>query len=159
MIIQCKYCNKKFNISEDLIPENGRQIQCGSCNYSWYYKLNKELPEPPILEKENNQPETILEKTMTNETKYKFADDLDNENFIKKLYVNKKEDEKKKAKSNSMGIFFSYLIIFVISLVALVILLETMRVPLIKFFPRFEFILFNLFETLKDIKLFIIDLI
>ena len=55
--------------------------------------------------------------------------------------------------------FFSYLIVFIISFVALIILLDTLKTPLINVFPGLEIILFNLFETLQDIKLFIIDLI
>ena len=54
--------------------------------------------------------------------------------------------------------FFSYLVVFLISLIALVILLDTLKTPLINIFPGLKVILFNLFETLKDIKLFIIDL-
>ena len=54
--------------------------------------------------------------------------------------------------------FFSYLIVFIISLGALIILLDTLKTPLINIFPGLEVLLFNLYETLKDIKLFIIDL-
>jgi hypothetical protein len=50
------------------------------------------------------------------------------------------------------------LIVFIISFVALVILLDTLKTPLINVFPGLEIILFNLFETLQDLKLFIIDL-
>ena len=31
MIIECINCNKKFNVDAELIPEEGRKIQCGSC--------------------------------------------------------------------------------------------------------------------------------
>ena len=44
------------------------------------------------------------------------------------------------------------------SFVALIILLDTLKTPLINIFPGLENILFSLFEMLKDIKLFIIDL-
>ena len=54
--------------------------------------------------------------------------------------------------------FFSYLVVLIISFITLVILVDTLKVPLINNFPRLEIILFNLFEILKDIKLFIIDL-
>ena len=54
--------------------------------------------------------------------------------------------------------FFSYLLIFIISFVALLILVDTLKSPLINLFPGLEIVLFNLFETLKDIGLFIIDL-
>ena len=54
--------------------------------------------------------------------------------------------------------FFSYLLVLIISLGALIILLDTLKTPLINVFPGLEVLLFNLYETLKDIKLFIIDL-
>ena len=54
--------------------------------------------------------------------------------------------------------FFSYLIVFIISLGALIILFDTLKAPLINIFPGLEVLLFNLYETLKDVKLFIIDL-
>jgi predicted Zn finger-like uncharacterized protein len=54
--------------------------------------------------------------------------------------------------------FFSYLLIFIISLAALLIFVDTLKSPLINLFPGLEIVLFNLFETLKDIGLFIIDL-
>ena len=38
MIIQCINCNKKFEVNSDLIPSEGRNIQCGSCNHLWFFK-------------------------------------------------------------------------------------------------------------------------
>jgi len=38
------------------------------------------------------------------------------------------------------------------------VLIDTLKTPLINIFPQLEIVLFNLFETLKDVKLFIIDL-
>ena len=43
-------------------------------------------------------------------------------------------------------------------IVALIILVDTLKAPIINVFPGVEIMLFNLFETLQDIKLFIIDL-
>ena len=48
--------------------------------------------------------------------------------------------------------------VFIISFVALTILIDTLKTPLINIFPGLETVLFSLFEMLKDIKLFIIDL-
>ena len=53
---------------------------------------------------------------------------------------------------------FSYILVFIISFAALLIFVDTLKSPLINLFPGLEIILFNLFETLKDIGLFIIDL-
>ena len=74
-------------------------------------------------------------------------------NIKKNIKIDNKKVEKK-----SVVNFFSYLLVFIISFVALIILIDTLKSPLINFFPGLEVILFNLFETLKDVKLFIIDL-
>ena len=65
---------------------------------------------------------------------------------------------KNKIKKNTSAKFFSYLMVSIISFVALIILIDTLKAPLINVFPGLEILLFNLFEILKDIKLFIIDL-
>ena len=52
----------------------------------------------------------------------------------------------------------SGLVLLFAAIIALIILIDTLRVPLVKIFPSLEIILFNLFETLKDINLFIKDL-
>ena len=38
MIIECINCNKKFEVNSDLIPIEGRTIQCGLCNHIWFFK-------------------------------------------------------------------------------------------------------------------------
>ena len=40
MIISCIKCIKKFEINSDLIPENGRLLQCSSCNHQWFFKID-----------------------------------------------------------------------------------------------------------------------
>ena len=47
MIIDCIKCTKKFEVNASLIPDNGRTIQCGSCNHVWFYK--------PEIEKSKNE--------------------------------------------------------------------------------------------------------
>ena len=42
MIITCPNCNKKFKIDNSLIPDEGRDLQCGSCNHVWLYKIEEE---------------------------------------------------------------------------------------------------------------------
>ena len=41
MIIECINCDKKFSVNPDLIPSSGRTIQCGSCNYVWFFDPKK----------------------------------------------------------------------------------------------------------------------
>ena len=45
MIITCPSCKKKFNIDINLIPTDGRNLQCGSCDHVWFYKKEDPIPE------------------------------------------------------------------------------------------------------------------
>ena len=157
MIIECINCNKKFNVDADLIPKQGRQIQCGSCEHIWHFKIESSLKEPLILDDENNQKNISIAK----DTK-EITESINVEN-PKKLLKDNEIYKDNKIQENNIKIskisdFFSYLFVFLISFVALIILLDTLKSPLINVFPGLEIVLFNLFETLKDIKLFIIDL-
>ena len=164
MIISCPNCNKQFRIDNSLIPNEGRDLQCGSCNHIWFYnieeeneeflKLNNEIKSKDIEVKVEKKEEIIEEKKKEFE-KINTQVDNENENILEKQ---KKNNLSKNSKNNGIK-FFSYLIVFIISFVAIIILLDTLKTPLINVFPRLEIILFNLFETLQDIKLFIIDLI
>ena len=165
MIITCPNCNKQFKIDNSLIPDEGRDLQCGSCNHIWFYniqeknnevlELKQEIISDEIEPKVENKDDKIEEKQQPEE--------------IIKTEINSKKKEKDSVKQkntttlkkteNKVSKFFSYLIVFIISFVALIILLDTLKTPLINVFPGLEIILFNLFETLQDIKLFIIDLI
>ena len=167
MIITCPCENKKkFKIDPSLIPSNGRDLQCGTCGQIWFYKIEK---NNPIESKNINENEVVdqIEKGQSNIQ----SDDIKvnnlslNENEIKnkEIQINKDIEKKdlksyKKKSENKVSKFFSYLVVFLISLIALIILLDTLKTPLINIFPELEIILFNLYETLKDIKLFIIDL-
>ena len=162
MIITCPSCKKKFNIDINLIPDEGRDLQCGSCEHIWFYKKQESIPEPLTISKD-----IFIKETEESE---KINDDKSNDEVIKKsvredklekselLATKKTENKTKVTKKTQSSKFFSYLIVFIISLVALIVLLDTLKTPLINVFPGLEQVLFNLYETLKDIKLFIIDL-
>ena len=162
MIITCPNCNKKFKIDNSLIPDEGRDLQCGSCNHVWLYKI----------EKENNKLLKLNEEIDINDIETKVDKNneeiVENKNPLPKIEteLNNQKKEKNiekqketKISKNTGNKFFSYLIVFIISFVALIILIDTLKNPLINVFPGLEIILFNLFETLQDIKIFIIDLI
>ena len=165
MIISCSNCNKQFKINPSLIPDNGRKVKCGSCNHIWFYKLEDNKTElPPLID---NFEDKKIEDVIDN----KIVDDINKPNDVsleKEIddRIDKIEDKipekqklvKNKIKKNTSGKFFSYLLVSIISFVALIILIDTLKVPLINVFPGLEILLFNLFEILKDIKLFIIDL-
>ena len=55
--------------------------------------------------------------------------------------------------------FLNIILVFVISIVALIVLLDTFKSPINLMIPNIEFFLESLYETLKDILLFIQDLL
>ena len=162
MIVICPSCKKKFNLDINLITSEGRDLQCGSCEHIWFYKKQEPISEPLQV----NEDIAIKEK----EDSDKLNGDISKDQLIKKtVEENKKakselstfkktESKTEVIKKTQSSKFFSYLIVFIISLGALIILLDTLKTPLINIFPGLEVLLFNLYETLKDIKLFIIDL-
>ena len=162
MIIECPSCKKKFNIDINLIPAEGRNLQCGSCDHIWFYK--KEDPIPKTLQV--NEDITIQENEDSDKLNNNKSKDQIIKQSVEKIKKVKselsttKESESKseEIKKTQSSKFFSYLIVFIISIGALIILLDTLKTPLINIFPGLELLLFNLYETLKDIKLFIIDL-
>ena len=158
MIIVCINCNKKFDVNSDLIPDEGRTIKCGSCNHIWFFNknsLNEKVYTDPEIEK---SPPVIKErKSIKSEqiiTKFNKNKQIQN--------LNEKNFEIVKYRSNfkfSFSKFLSYIVVFIISLVALLIILDTFKLQLYNLFPDLEFFLFSLYETLKDVGLFLKDLI
>ena len=162
MIIICPNCNKQFKINSSLIPYNGRDLKCGSCYNIWFYKIEDNKTEPlplsddfadkKIVDKIDNR---IVDNNIIEPNDVSAQKDIDD----KKDKIGKKQIPVKNIiKKNTSTKFFSYLVVSIISFVALIILIDTLKVPLINVFPGLEILLFDLFEILKDIKLFIIDL-
>ena len=145
MIIVCPSCQKKFEIDQNLIPEEGRLLQCGFCNKKWFFNKNEnEISDIDLKIKNEKDTSSNNNDLSSQETENNF--DYNTDNIIK-------------VKNNfSFSIFLSYILVSIISFVALIILIDTFKSPLYRIFPNLELILFNLFETLKDIRLFIKDL-
>ena len=156
MIITCPCEKKQFKIDSSLIPYEGRELQCGSCERVWFYKPQNESEAPLTLN--NNVSINKTEQNIEVKKNLEISKTLQQEKIIEAEIKkeNLKTVEKSEGKKSKL---FSYLIVFIISFVALIILVDTLKKPLINVFPGLEVILFNLFETLQDIKLFIIDLI
>ena len=69
-----------------------------------------------------------------------------------------KNVEFNKIKTNKRSNFLNLIIVFMISFIALILILDTFVEPLIKIFPDLETFLYNLYESINDISLFIKDL-
>ena len=163
MIIECPCKKKKFNIDINLIPAEGRNLQCGSCDRVWFYKKEDSIPETSLINediaiRENEENDNSNDyKSNDQEIKQPVKENKKSKSELSAIEeIESKPELVKKTQSSK---FFSYLIVFIISLGALIILLDTLKTPLIDIFPGLEVLLFNLYETLKDIKLFIKDLL
>ena len=145
MIIACPCGEKKFEIDESLIPEKGRNLQCGSCNKKWFYKkpIKEELVEEVNPKIDLNEFEDNTEHEVE-ETK----NEIDENNQIEK------EKKVTKKKINILRI----ILVFLISFVALIIIIDTFESPLKTVFPNIDLLMNSLYETLHDVVLFIKDL-
>ncbi len=152
MIIECINCHKKFVVNSDLIPNEGRNIECGSCNHLWFFKpdiIQKKIPEKLV----NVDSDIELykdDKFTNNRTENKKEKKIDNKKYQLTKY-NKKSNF-------TFTKFLSYLVVSIISFIALIVIIDTFEKPLYSNFPVLELIMFNLFETLTDVKLFVKDL-
>ena len=159
MIIECVNCSKKFDVNSDLIPSAGRTIQCGSCNHVWFYKKGQENQslKNEIKSKDDELSSKVIQK---NKPKIKDIEKKQKLSSNQKISSQKSEIVKYEPKSSfSFGKLLSYILVVIISFIALILILDTFKIQLYNIFPKLEIFLFNLYETLKDIQLFIKDLI
>jgi len=153
MIVQCNNCHKKFDLDVNLIPEEGRLLQCSACNNTWFFKKKKiETPqEVTIPEIQNNkEEETISPKNDdANSSEKPSNDEIENVEVEKTI-------EPLPDKKNYR--ILNILVVSIISFAAFIIIIDTFKTPLGKIVPNTELLLYNLYETFRDIGLFIQDL-
>ena len=177
MIITCNNCNKKFDIDSNLIPDKGRLLQCASCDHKWFFK--KEILEntvSPIVEDIDN--DNVLDQDINNKeinpsdlSKEETEADTEEEHD-EKIKVKNDEAPNKKIDANIDEIttvnalpkkqknfkILNIFVVVIISFVAFIIIVDTFKYPIGQVVPNIEFILYNLYESIKDISLFIRDL-
>ena len=146
MIITCEQCHKKFEIESNLIPEKGRLLQCSSCSHKWFYKRDILEETKVVLEQQDIK---TKKKEINN---IKVFDDLAPSKKLKRKHSYTPSENKKIS-------FLNIILVFVISIIALIVLLDTFKSPTNLMIPNIEFFLESLYETLKDILLFIQDLL
>ena len=152
MQIACPNCRKNFFVKDELIPTEGRNLQCGKCFNKWFfnYPTNKKNIDVKKVDKTHIEPTKfnnveINEEITKNKTKeFNFKD-------------NKKEKEIDK-KENKVNIF-KLILVIIITFIAVIIAIETFKNQISIFFPDIIVILDNLFQSLHDIQLFIKDLV
>ena len=169
MIIPCNNCNKKFDIDSNLIPDKGRLLQCASCDHKWFFKKevlentisptdeDKSIDSVNIFDQNNlsmNEEEDVLDIP-----KDEVEVDL-KEEIKEKIEININESTQSNTKSKKQKNFkiLNIFIVAIISFIAFIIVVDTFKYPIGKIVPNTELILYNLYESIKDISLFIRDL-
>ena len=149
MIIVCPCDQKSFNIDGKLIPKEGRLVKCGVCNHTWFFKPSENI--------ERKQDAATAYTSIKEEENREIIRVKQNKEAIKPKVDKTKENKKylpaiKREKSKNFSKLF---LVFLISIIAIVILIDTFKVPLSYIIPNINFYLDNLYQSLIDIKLFL----
>ena len=142
MIIECQNCNKKFDLEDKLIPLKGRLVQCGFCHSQWHQLPNiiTSSLKKKVIDKVDISKDEVKERSINKKKKIKSKDPI-------------KQDFKKK----NIG-FFSYIFIFLISIIAFFLIAETFEYQINNIFPNFGNYIIYVYETLNNILILIKDL-
>ena len=138
--------------------------------FKWFFK--KEVLEKKIIPInddtsidnvnifDQNNLSTNKEQTISEAPKDDVEVDLEEE-IKKKIEININESTQVNTRPKKQKNFkiLNIFIVVIISFVAFIIIVDTFKYPIGKIVPNIEFILYNLYESIKDISLFIKDLI
>ena len=188
MIIECKNCLKKFTVRDIDIPIKGRTVQCGNCSTQWLQMPITALVTTEDLDVDDVDQDYSKNEFIASDGKnYKFlgsqwaevlpsgkAGRLAKKKISKELNKlagitqvkksktinksNQSANQYQETEARGMGIF-SFLIVLVISVAAIILALDTFKNQLIPFFPDLDNYLVYIFETLNNIYIIIKDLI
>ena len=185
MIVQCKSCQKKFLVSENVIPKEGMEVQCGVCSSTWFQKPEiKKKSKPKSKKITQEKIETASDgkiETASDGKKYKFlgkqwAVVLSSGKIgrLAKSDIGKELDEKigkaidpsmesmsvntsEDEKDQGIG-FLASVFIILIGAISTIGILETFKNELIVYWPELEFYLEYVYETLQNIRIILRDL-
>ena len=188
MIVECKNCLKKFAVKDSDIPSRGRTVQCGNCSTQWLQMpIHSAVTSDNLDVDDDSSQDLSKDEFMASDgKKYKFLgsqwaemlpsgksgrlarkkiskelNELTGRKQVKKNKTIQKSNQSvnqyEEKQNNGMGIF-SFLIVLVISVTAIILLLDTFKHQLIPFFPNLDNYLVYVFETLNNIYIIIKDL-
>ena len=153
MIIVCPSCGKSFNVRDDQIPDKGRLLQCSNCKHEWFYTKNT-----------INIDDNIDELSKDDFTQESFGildeeEDQHDEAIVEDETVELEKPKTSKKQEGKSFNFFKILLVFIISFVALILIVDTFIVQISEYVPFAEKYLDNLYQSLIDISLFFQNLI
>ena len=153
MIIVCPSCSKNFNVKDDQIPDKGRLLQCSNCKHEWFYTKN-------TIPVDDNTDE--LSKDDFTQESFGILDEEDaqhDEAIVEDKTVELKNPKTIKKQKTKQVNFFKTLLVFIISFVAFVLVVDTFVVQISEYVPFTEKYLDNLYQSIIDISLFFQNLI
>ena len=153
MIIVCPSCGKNFNVRDDQIPDKGRLLQCSNCKNEWFYTKNT-IPVYDNIDELSNDELTQESFGILDEEKGQ-----DDEEIVEDEKVELEKPLKIKKKKAKKVNFFKLLLVFIISFVAFILIVDTFIVQISVYIPFAEKYLDNLYQSIIDISLFFQNLI
>ena len=151
MIIDCPCGKKKFNVKDELIPAKGRLLQCGDCDREWFYSKN--------INKINETNVQIPDEEIAQESFGIIEDKYDDEVIVEDKTVELEKPKNINKKKTKKVNFLKLLLVFIISFVAFVLIVDTFIVQISVYIPFAEKYLDNLYQSIIDISLFFQNLI
>ena len=153
MIIVCPSCGKNFNVRDDQIPDKGRLLQCSNCKHEWFYNRNT-IPVDDNLDEQSNDEFTQESFGILDE-----EEDKRNEVIVEDKTVELEKAKNIKKKKTIKVNFFKLLLVFIISFVAFILIVDTFIIQISEYVPFAEKYLDNLYQSIIDISLFFQNLI
>jgi hypothetical protein len=132
--------------------------------------INQKIICPQMLQilksinsKLNNDDDKVSKNKKNDQLNEELIQKEDSKNLLK-MFLKTEPSSKKLINENkkttfSISKFLSYFLVFLITFIALIIVLDTFKSPLSSIIPGVEIFLYNFFETLKDLYLFIKNLL
>jgi predicted Zn finger-like uncharacterized protein len=175
-LLQCSVCQHKWFFKKKIINDSIEQVKSTKSNFDEDLSVNKIIQpderdfksvESNNIEQLANEKEKPKEKVITTEGIQLLDKSIKNDFKIERITIddasknekdhtyNKIKSLKNKSNYNILGLTT----VFIITFIAFIIFLDTLKTPISKFIPNIEFLLYSLYETINDILLFFKDLI
>ena len=153
MIIVCPSCGKNFNVRDDQIPDKGRLLQCSNCKHEWFFTKNT-IPVDDNLDEQSNDELAKESFGILDE-----EEDRNDEVIVEDKTVELEKPKNIKNEKTTKINFFKLLLVFIISFVAFVLIVDTFILQISVYIPFAEKYLDNLYQSIIDISLFFQNLI
>ena len=153
MIIVCPSCGKNFNVRDDQIPDKGRLLQCSNCKHEWFYTKNTIKIDDNIDE---------LSKDDFTQESFGVLDEEEDQHdkaIVEDKTVKLEKPKTIKKQEGKQLNFFKLLLVFIISFVAFILIVDTFIIQISEYVPFAEKYLDNLYQSIIDISLFFQNLI